>query len=149
MSSLARWNPFDEIASRWPRSFFGRDLLSAVQPDGTLAMEWSPRCDVAEDDAEIVVHAELPGVEAKDMEVTVHEGTLQIRGEKQTEKKSEEKGQTYTERFFGSFERRIALPSNVDTENVQAKLADGVLEVRIAKTPPVQPAARKIEIATS
>ena len=141
MSSLIRRNPFDELASFWPRDLFARFGGSP------LAMEWSPRCDVTESDDAIVVHAELPGVEAKDMDVSIHEGVLAIRGEKRSERKEEKEGRSYSERFFGSFERRIALPSTVDEDRIEASLKDGVLEVRLPKTAPAPPPeARKVQI---
>jgi len=147
MTSLTRWNPFEEITSMWPREIFGRDWLSHLRPDGGVAFEWRPRCDVAEDDDAIVVHAELPGVDYKDMEVTVDKGMLVIRGEKRTEKKEEEKGKTYSERFFGSFERRFALPPNTDEDSIKASMKDGVLEVRIPRVAPQEPEVRKIEVS--
>jgi HSP20 family protein len=146
LSSLTRWNPFDEIANWWPRSIFNRDVVGSLQPDGTMSVEWSPRCDLSESEKEVVVHVELPGVDPKDMDVSVSEGALTIRGEKRREHKEEKEGRTYTERFFGSFERRISLPTNVETEKVDARLNDGVLEVHLPKTTPEQPASRKIEI---
>lgn len=144
MSALIRRNPFDELTSLWPR-----DLLARL--GGTpLSMEWSPRCDVTETDDALVVHAELPGVEAKDMDVSIHDGVLTVRGEKRTERKDEEKGRSYTERFFGSFERRIVLPATVDEDQIDASLKDGVLEVHLPKsTPAPPPEARKVEIKTA
>ena len=143
MTALTRRNPFDELASWWPRDLFTRFGGAGLQT------EWSPRCDVSEDDQAIVVHAELPGVEAKEMEVNVHQGVLSIRGEKRTEKKGEN-GNGYSERFFGSFERSLSIPANVDEAAIEAKLKDGVLEVRLPKTEPSPPpAARKVEIAAS
>jgi HSP20 family protein len=113
-------------------------------------MEWSPRCDVTESDEALVVHAELPGVEAKDMDVSIHEGVLIVRGEKRSERKEEEEGKSYSERFFGSFERRIALPATVDEDKIDASLKDGVLEVRLPKSAPAPPPeARKVEIKTA
>lgn len=144
MSGLIRRNPFDELASFWPR-----DLLARL--GGTpLSMEWSPRCDVSETDDALVVHAELPGVEAKDMDVSIHDGVLTLRGEKRTERAEEDKGRSYSERFFGSFERRLVLPANVDEDKIEANLKDGVLEVRLPKSAPAPPPeARKVEIKTS
>lgn len=71
MTSLTRWNPFDELLTTLPRSLFGRDFLAGLQPGGELKLEWNPRCDVTESDGEVVVHVELPGVEAKDMDVSI------------------------------------------------------------------------------
>lgn len=148
MTSLMRRNPFEELTSLWPRDLFywPRDLFSKLGPDGGLTVEWSPRCDMTEKDDEIVVHAELPGVDAKDMDVTVREGMLYIRGEKSTERKEEEKGRTYSERFFGSFERALTIPANVNEEKIEASLKEGVLEVHMPKMAPSKPAEKKIEI---
>jgi HSP20 family protein len=141
MTALTRWRPFDDLDRFWPR-----DLFSRLLPEGGLKVEWNPRCDVTEKDGEVVIHAELPGVKAEDMEVEVRDSTLHIRGEKKVEKTEEgPEGRTYSERFFGSFERSIAIP-NVDTEKIQADLTDGILEVRLPKVEPTEPPARKIQI---
>ncbi len=140
MANVVRWNPFEEMWSLVPRDWLARLGL----PGET---EWSPRCDVTEREDAIVVQAELPGVAPGDMEVTVEEGVLTIRGEKRSERREEEKGRTYSERFFGSFERRIAIPQTVDAERISASLKDGVLEVVLPKREPEPKApARKIEI---
>lgn len=144
MANLVRWNPFEELVNLWPRDFFSR-----VEPGGSLAVEWNPRCDVSEGEDAIIIHAELPGVVVQDMEVTVLDSTLRIRGEKRGEKKEEEKGRTYSERFFGSFERTIAIPATVDASKIEATLKDGVLEVKLPRTIPVEPAEKKITIRAS
>ena len=84
------------------------------------------------------------------MDVSIHDGVLTVRGEKRTERKEEEKGRSYSERFFGSFERRIVLPATVDEDQIDASLKDGVLEVHLPKsTPAPPPEARKVEIKTA
>lgn len=138
MTALMRRNPFEELINLFPRDLFGRA--------GALSMEWSPRCDVTENADAVVIHAELPGVEVADMEVTISEGFLTIRGEKTSEKKDEAANRTYRERFFGSFERSIAIPAGVDEARIEANLKDGVLEVRLPKSEVVKPEARKVEI---
>lgn len=140
MTSLMRWRPFDELERIWPR-----DLFSRIAPEGGIAVEWNPRCDVTEKDGEVVVHAELPGVAPEDIEVEVRDSMLHIRGEKKVEKEAKEEGRTYSERFFGSFERSIAIP-DVDTEKVTAETKDGVLEIHLPRKEPVKPAAKKIQI---
>jgi HSP20 family protein len=149
VTSLTRWNPIDEIANMWPREFFGRDLLSHFRPDGGVDFEWRPRCDVTEADDAVMIHAELPGVDAKDMDVAIDKGMLVIRGEKRTEKKEEEKGQTYRERFFGSFERRFSLPPDTDENAIKASMKDGVLEVRIPKSEQKGSQRKRIEVKRS
>ncbi|MCZ2111971.1 MAG: Hsp20/alpha crystallin family protein [Dehalococcoidia bacterium] len=143
MTGLVRFNPLEEFASLWPRDWFSRPSA------GTPLTEWSPRCDVTEKDGEILVHAELPGVEAKDMEVKVQNRVLTIRGEKRVERTEDEKERHYSERFFGSFERSLTIPENVDEERIEASLKDGVLEVHLPKLAVARPEARKIEIRST
>lgn len=141
MASLIRRHPlFDDLTAFWPRELFSR-----LREGGSMA-EWSPRCDVTEGDDAIVVHAELPGVAAEDMEVSVADSRLIVRGEKRQEKKEEEGGRSYSERFFGSFERTIAIPAGVDQSKIEAKLKDGVLEVHVPLPEARKPEAKKIEI---
>ena len=139
MASISKWSPFDEL-SMWPRSLLARF------PAPPAVAEWSPSCDVTETDEEIVVHAELPGVAASDMDVSVRDSMLHIRGEKKSEEKREEEGKQYSERFFGSFERSIRIPSTVDEEKIAATLKDGVLEVRLPKSRPAASPEKKIAI---
>jgi len=148
MANIAKWSPFEDLLSTWPRDIFSRDILGRLRPTGELAVEWSPRCDVTEDDKEVVIHAELPGVDAKDIEVTVNDSMLTVRGEKRTEKKDEKEGRTYSERFFGSFERSIAIPKSAQRDKTDARLKDGVLEVHLPKAVVAPPEAKKIEIKT-
>jgi HSP20 family protein len=100
--------------------------------------EWAPSVDVEETDAAILVKADLPGVDAKDVEVTVQNSTLILRGEKKEEK--EEKGKNYhrVERFTGSFYRSVPLPTEADTAGVTATSAKGVVTVTIPKKPGAQ-----------
>jgi len=128
---------FERFEHGWPRlpALFRRN-------DGITV----PELDVREDTNSIVVEAELPGVEEKDVSVTLANGLLTIKGEKKQEK--EEKGQNYylSERSFGSFERAIRLPDTVDDAKVEAKFDKGVLRVTAAKKPEAVKAERKIEI---
>jgi HSP20 family protein len=144
MAGLTRWSPLDELATIWPR-----DLWARPWSDGGMMMEWSPRCDVSETQAEVLIQAELPGVEQKDMEVTIREGVLYLKGEKRTAKKEDQKGRTHSERFFGSFERALTIPTNVDETKIEARLRDGVLEIHLPKITPSIPAAKKVEIKSA
>ena len=105
-----------------------------------------PELDVRENTNAIIVEAELPGVDEKDVTVTLANGMLTIKGEKKHEK--EEKGENYhfTERSFGSFERSVRLPDTIDEAKVEAKFDKGVLKVTAAKKPEAVKAERKIEI---
>jgi HSP20 family protein len=128
---------FERFEHGWPRwpALFRRNGEFAV-----------PDLDVRENTNSVVVEAELPGVDEKDISVTCANGVLTIKGEKKHEK--EEKGESYylTERSFGSFERAVRLPDMVDDTKVEAKFDKGVLTVTAAKRPEVVKAERKIEI---
>jgi HSP20 family protein len=125
---------FEHGRPRWP-SLFRRNGDFAV-----------PDLDVRENTNSVVVEVELPGVDEKDISVTLANGVLTIKGEKKHEK--EEKGESYylTERSFGSFERAIRLPDTVDDAKIEAKFDKGVLKVTAAKKPDAVKAERKIEI---
>jgi len=131
---------FERAEHGWPRwpAVFKRDGDSMV-----------PELDVRENTNAVTVEAELPGVDEKDVTVTLANGVLTIKGEKKSEK--EEKSDNYylAERSFGSFERSIRLPDTVDDAKIEAKFDKGVLKVTAAKKPEAVKAERKIEIKKS
>ena len=92
-----------------------------------------PNIEVSETEKEIRVVAELPGLNERDVELTVDDGLLCIRGERRSE--TEDKDRGYSERFYGRFERRIALPSSVDEDKATARFENGVLTVIVPKSP--------------
>ncbi|MDP6381216.1 MAG: Hsp20/alpha crystallin family protein, partial [Phycisphaerae bacterium] len=101
--------------------------------DGLVAPEWQPAVDVAETDTDLVVKVEAPGLEPKDIDISIRDGILTIQGEKKEE--AEEKGLNWrrVERRYGSFVRNIALPDVANTEKVEATAKDGVLTIRLPK----------------
>ncbi|NJO32321.1 MAG: Hsp20/alpha crystallin family protein [Rhodospirillales bacterium] len=108
-----------------------------------------PELDVRENATTITVEAELPGVEEKDISVTLSNGILSIKGEKKQDK--EEKAENYylAERSYGAFERSLQLPDSVDETKVDAKFDNGVLKITATKRPEAVKAQRKIEIRTA
>ena len=100
--------------------------------------------DVAESDKEVTVRAELPGIDPKDLEVTVAGNQLVLSGEKKESSETKEKGFYHSETRYGAFHRTVPLPEGVDTEHVDAQYAHGVLTLRLAKTP--QAATKRIEV---
>jgi len=92
-----------------------------------------PNVEVSDSDREVRVTAEVPGLSDKDVELLVEDGVLTIRGEKKSE--AEDKDRGYSERYYGRFERRIALPSEVDEDGAKAEFRDGVLTVTLPKSP--------------
>jgi HSP20 family protein len=103
---------------------------------------FSPSVDLVDQGTHIQVTAELPGLDKDDLELSVHEGALTLRGEKKHEATTDEDGCYRTERFFGSFQRTIPLPADVDLEKAEAKFDKGVLTVRFPKTQPTEPQRR-------
>jgi HSP20 family protein len=97
-----------------------------------------------ERDDEIVLRADLPGLEQKDIEVTVRDGMITIQGERKEEREEKEKGYYYTERSFGAFARTLPLPSGIEEDKVKASFKSGVLEVHLPKAKEVK--GKKIEI---
>jgi HSP20 family protein len=109
---------------------------------------WIPAVDVREDNKEIVLEIELPGIKPSDVEVTAENGVLTIRGEKQGTSTGGEEGRYHmVERTYGSFTRSFQLPSAVDERSIDAEFEDGLLSVHIPKAAIAQP--RKIEIRNS
>jgi HSP20 family protein len=111
------------------------------------AVAWIPSVDVREEDDRYVVHADLPGVDAKDIEITAEKGVLTLRGERKSETKSEGKGFERVERVAGTFLRRFTLPETANAEGISAKHVNGVLEVTIPKQAQVQPRRISVQAA--
>ena len=120
-------------------SFFG------ASPDLSFTV---PAVDVTEDDKAYKIAAEMPGVEEKDIDVSVNEDTLVLKGEKRQEKEEKGKNTYVSERSFGSFQRAFTLPDGVDRGKIAADFSKGVLTVTLPKTPESQKQQKKIEIKT-
>ena len=99
---------------------------------------WAPALDVLQEDGDIVVRAELPGVQQEDVEITFHNGVLTISGERKAEEQKEGSGYYVRERRYGSFRRSMSLPQGTDESSINARFHDGVLEVRVAGAAAVQ-----------
>lgn len=127
-----------------------RLLGTALWPEGDgsniVTSGWTPAVDVKEEKNSFVVTADVPGVDPKDIEITMENGALTIRGEHKygSEDKDEESGYRRIERSYGTFYRRLALPDIADADNISAKGKNGVLEIVIPKSEKAKP--RRIEI---
>ena len=117
---------------------------ATAETASTQSVAWIPRVDIYEEAERFVVLADVPGVEAKDIDITAENGVLTVRGERRAEKRETENGYERVERVSGAFLRRFTLPEGANTESIKAKQTNGVLEVTIPKTPAVQP--RRISI---
>lgn len=135
-NSLIKRRPFnggttiEQMLNRFiePAWYFEEDLMN------TKVSNWTPRIDVKDEPTQFIIHADLPGVEAKDLDIEIENGVLTIKGQKTD--KMEKKLEDYVriERFSGSFYRSIALPEHVDREKIEAKINQGVLVIIAPKT---------------
>ena len=139
-------NPFMSLQREIDRLFddFTRGL-PAFSGAGTEAMV--PSVDVTENDKQIEITAELPGLEEKDVQVNFADNVLTIRGEKKAEKEEKDKTYRLVERSYGSFVRSLELPDGVDANAIKASIDKGVLKVTVPKPAPVQ--VKKIDVKTA
>jgi HSP20 family protein len=117
-----------------------------IEPFGGRIGRFSPRVDVSENEKEIKVTAELPGMDEKDIEVSLTEDSLTISGEKKEEKESKEKDYYVRERSYGSFKRTIPLHEEIDTDKVEANFKKGVLTVTLPKVKGAEERVKKIPV---
>ena len=140
-------DPFSYLRNQVNRvfdDFWGESWLA---PSREMAAGFWPQVDVTETDKEVKVCAEIPGADAKDIDVSLEDGTLTIRGEKKSEREENEKGQYRMERSYGSFERAIPLPTEVDESKAKAEFKKGVLRLTLPKRPGAQSRRKKIPVA--
>jgi HSP20 family protein len=123
-------------------------LARTGRRQGEAPTQWAPALDVLQEDGDIVVRAELPGVKQEDVDITFQNGVLTISGVRQAEEQKEGSGYYIRERRYGSFRRSMSLPEGTDESNISARFLDGVLEVRVAGAAAVQE-PRRIQIEGS
>jgi HSP20 family protein len=128
---------FDDVF----RGFDGR--LPSLGRFSSFGGNW-PSVEISDEEKEIRVTAEVPGLEEKDIEVLLDDGVLTLKGEKRSE--TEDKNRQFSERFYGSFERHIPISSEVEDDKVDARFKNGVLTVTLPKTAKAQSQAKRIEI---
>lgn len=147
--SLVRWNPFGEVDTLFDR-MLARGALNwprlAFEGGAGKKPEWAPTADISETEKEYLIRAELPAVKKEDVQVTLHEGVLTIKGERKQH--SEDKSEKFhrVESFYGSFERSFTLPNNADADKITCESKDGILCVHIPKTAVSQPKAKQIAV---
>ena len=130
-----------------PFSEFARDLFSFTPVVARAANAWhTARFDFVEKAEGYELRGDLPGVSQDNLEITVHEGILEVRGTRNEEKVTEDSKFVVRERSHGEFSRQLRLPKDADADKIQAKLEHGVLAVTIAKRKQEVPQARKITV---
>lgn len=124
------------------------DDFFSIRPAAMFENKWVPSVDVEEDENAIHVRAEVPGIDEKDLTVTLENNVLTIAGEKIEEKKEENKDKRYmvSERRFGSFRRSLALPAGIRTDTIKAVFRNGVLKIEIPREESARPKMIKIDV---
>jgi len=142
------WDPFDEMRTmqRDMDRLFARLLGPEKAIEGGRIGLWMPSIESYTKEGKLFIKAELSGVDPKDLDITINDRELVIKGERKAEKDEKEKDYTYHEISYGSFERRFVIPEGVKAEDLKAAFANGILEISVPL--PEVPKARKIEIKT-
>jgi len=130
----------NEVRNVFERFFNAEDS----DQSNVVTSQWTPRVDIKEEDTRFVIFADIPGVDPKDIEITMEKGILSIKGERKAETTEQNGKLTRVERSQGSFYRRFALPDSADAEGIKAVGKNGVLEVAIPKRPETAP--RRINV---
>jgi HSP20 family protein len=159
--ALTRWEPFQEL-ERWDPGRWDpirqiermqeqmNQVFDRLAPFGSSAVgefAYLPSVEVEESDNAFQVKLEVPGMEAKDLEIEVTDDTVTIRGERKTEQKTEEKNLVRSEFQYGKFERRFRLPAQVKNNEVQADYQNGILQLTLPKVAGEQKKAVKVAVS--
>ena len=141
-------DPFASFRREVDRMFddFFRSAGQGLQPRNAGWHAMAPRIDISDSDKELVITAEMPGLDEKDFEVTLAGDLLTIKGEKKTENENRNGNAYYVERRFGPFSRSVRLPFEAGDEQVEANYDRGVLTVRVPKPTEAQRHVRRIEV---
>jgi HSP20 family protein len=145
--AITRWDPFREVVALQNRmnSLFGNMNNENENPLTTAS--FAPAVDVYEDEKKVVLKLEVPGIDQKDLDVSVENNTLTVKGERKFESEEKEENFHRIERRYGSFYRAFSLPTTVDTESVAARYEAGVLKLELKKKPEAQPKQIKVNVA--
>src|SRR5207237_1719889 len=153
MTVLTRWDPVREFSTlqdrlnRMNRLF--RESFSPESPEEALiTSNFVPPMDIYEDEHNIALKMEVPGIDEKDIDVRVAGNTLTVHGERKFEKEEKEENYRRVERQYGSFTRSFTLPSTVDAEKVQAHYDKGILKVQLAKKAEAKPKQIKVNVGS-
>jgi HSP20 family protein len=147
---IVRWEPFRDLITTQDRMnrLFNETLGRMFgTEEGLNAGNWIPPVDLYETEHEVVLKAELPGVDSKDVDVSIHDGLLYLKGERKHESEIKEESCRHVERSYGAFGRTFTLPASIDAEKVKADFKDGVLTLTMPKREESKP--RKIKISAT
>ena len=147
--SLVRWNPrgslFRTQMGRLIDDAFNDFLAPVNSPDEELGTDWAPAVDILEDDDKLVFSSDMPGLDRDQVEITLENQVLTLRGERKLDRDDERNNYHRIERTYGSFSRSFKLPNNVDTAAAKATFDNGILNIELPKREDAKP--KKLEIS--
>jgi HSP20 family protein len=149
MTVITRWEPFREFSTlqdRLNRLF--QQSVSEGRDESLTTSSFAPAVDVYEDDHQVTLKIEVPGIDEKDIDVRLENNTLTVHGERKLEKEEKEENYRRVERQYGSFTRSFTLPNTVDAEGVSAQYDKGVLKIKLAKKAEAKPKQIKISVGS-
>jgi HSP20 family protein len=147
--ALTRWDPFRDLVNLQERMnrLFEDSMARSKTTDEEMAMgAWTPSVDIFETPEIVVLKADLPGIEQKDIDVRIENNTLTLRGERKFLKETTEEDYHRIERSYGTFSRSFQLPGTIDQEGIKATHKDGVLEVVLPKREESRPTMIKVDV---
>ncbi len=150
MTLITRWDPFREFVTLQDR--MNRLFRDSYGPEGReealTTTTFAPPVDVYEDEHNVTLKIEVPGIEEKDIDVRIENNTLTVHGERKFEKEEKEENFRRVERQYGSFTRTFTLPNTIDAEKVQADYDKGVLKIQLAKKAEAKPKQIKVNVGS-
>jgi HSP20 family protein len=150
MTVIARWDPFREFSTLQDR--MNRLFRESYGPEGRdeslTTSQFAPPVDVYEDEHNVVLKVEVPGIDEKDIDVRVENNVLTVHGERKVDKEEKEENFRRIERQYGSFTRTFTLPSTVDAERIQADYDKGILKIVLPKKAEAKPKSIKVNVGS-
>ncbi|HXX27179.1 MAG TPA: Hsp20/alpha crystallin family protein [Terriglobales bacterium] len=149
MTVLTRWDPFREFSTlqdRMNRLF--RDSFGEGRDEALTTTGFAPAVDVYEDEHNVTLKIEVPGIDEKDIDVRIENNVLTVHGERKFEKEEKEENYRRIERQYGSFTRAFTLPNTVDPEKINANYEKGVLKITLAKKAEAKPKQIKVNVGS-
>jgi len=146
---LIKYNPFADVDDFPTGLRVFQDTVNRLMSDQATARPWAPSVDILETENDLVLKADVPGVELKDIDIQLENGTLTLKGERKFESEDNNKGFHRMERSYGSFVRYFTVPDTVDSDHVRADYHNGVLTVTLPKKEIAKPKAIKVQVSNN
>src|SRR6266700_7251270 len=148
MAVLTRWDPFREFSTLQDRMNRLFQQSYGDREEALTTSTFAPAVDVYEDEHQVTLKIEVPGIDEKDIDVRVEGNTLSVHGERKIEKEEKEENYRRVERQYGSFTRNFTLPTTVDSEKVTATYDKGVLKIALPKKAEAKPKQIKVNVGS-